>query len=293
MAPRFQPSGKGVGVFVSGIDFGNVSKGDASSLYQAFLEYGVLIFKGMKLNVPEHIKLAGFFGQMSDPHNLEELRLPEEPRITILAANEGKPVAANDPDADKIIGQIPWHSDGMYRPSPNRGALLRAVVIPEKGGNTGWIDSARVYRTLPYGIKAKIQDLRIIHSYDVAHRGQSMVKGGAGMFPEVIHPLVSVHPENDLPVLNLSPSTAKEIVGLPEEEATELLDYLVRFGTNEEEAYVHDWEPGDIVAWDNLRTMHRAFGHLKRYPRVMNSLALKAEMRLGRYVKDEDLRVAA
>ena len=182
MALRFDRTSAPVGVFVSGLDVRDMSKADESELYRAFLEHGVLIFRGMKLDVAGHVRLAGLFGQLSDPHALPELRLPEEPRISLLAANGGLPVASDDPDADQLIGAIPWHADQMYTPRPNRGALLRAVTMPERGGNTGWIDTHRLYCTLPYRIKCRIQGLGIVHSYDTAHKAQSMVKGGAGQF---------------------------------------------------------------------------------------------------------------
>ncbi len=287
MAIRFERTTAPVGVFVSGLDVRCMSKGDESELYRAFLEFGVLVFRGMNLDVAEHVRLAGLFGQLSDPHALPELQLPEEPRISLLAANGGKPVEPGDPDADRVVGAIPWHADQMYTPRPNRGALLRAVVMPEVGGNTGWIDTERLYRTLPYKVKCRIQGLGIVHSYDTAHKAQSMVKGGAGQFPATVHPLIIVHPETDRPALNISPVTATRLVGLPEDEATELLDYLLEFSTREEEAYVHEWEPGDLVAWDNLRSIHRAYGHPKRYPRLVHSLALKPELTTGRFVGGE------
>jgi len=273
-----------VGAFVSGADMGDLTRGEASELYRAFLEYGVLIFKGLKLGVTEHIKLSKLFGEMDAPHPLEELRHKDVPSLTVLAANNGVPVPADDPEADRIIGTIPWHADRIYTSRPIRGALLRAVVIPEKGGNTGWIDTARVYRSLPYKIKCKIQGVSIVHSYETAHRSKSMVKGGAGILPETIHPLIVVHPETNLPALNISPATAKTLVGPPEEEGRELLDYLIAFAINEDYAYIHEWEAGDLVAWDNFRAIHRAYGHAKRYPRVMHSLALSPEMTLGREI---------
>lgn len=285
MALRFDRTWAAVGVFVSGLDVRDMSKSDESELYRAFLEHGVLIFRGMKLDVAGHVRLAGLFGQLSDPHTLPELRLPEEPRISMLAANGGLPVSSDDPDADQLIGTIPWHADQMYTPRPNRGALLRAVTMPDRGGNTGWIDTHRLYCTLPYRIKCGIQGLGIVHSYDTAHKAQSMVKGGAGQFTPVVHPLIVVHPETDRPALNISPVTATRLVGLPEDESAELLDYLLAFSTREEEAYVHEWEPGDLVAWDNLRAIHRAYGHPKRYPRLVHSLALKPELTLGRFVE--------
>jgi taurine dioxygenase len=273
-----------VGAFVSGADMSDLARGEQSELYRAFLEHGVLIFKGLRLGVAEHMKLTALFGEMDEPHSLEELRHAEVPAITVLAANNGRPVAADDADADKIVGTIPWHADKIYTATPNRGALLRAVVIPAQGGNTGWIDTARVYRQLPYRTKCKIQGLSIVHSYETAHRSQSMVQGGSGVLPETIHPLIIVHPETNQPALNISPATATRLLGLPEDDGKALLSYLIAFATNEADAYIHQWEPGDLVAWDNLRAIHRAYGHAKRYPRVMHSVALKGDMRLGREV---------
>jgi taurine dioxygenase len=238
----------------------------------------------MELGVDEHVTLSRLFGELDDPHPLEELRHPEQPCLSVLAANGGRPVADDDPDADRIVGTIPWHADKMYTPRPNRGALLRSVVRPQEGGFTGWIDTAYLYEVLPYRIKCRVQGLHIVHSYDVAHRAQSMVSGGVGMFPPALHPLVIVHPESDRPALNLSPVSAERIVGLPDDEAAELLQYLIAFGTDEAHAYVHEWAPGDLVAWDNLRAIHRAYGHKKRFPRVMHSMSLKPELTLGTLV---------
>lgn len=281
MSLTIQPAGA-AGAFVSGADMSSLTRGEAADLYRAFLEYGVLIFRGLQLGVAEHISLAALFGEMDEPHPLEELRHADVPALTVLTANNGRPVAQDDPDAEKIIGQIPWHADKIYTARPNRGALLRAVTIPAVGGHTGWIDTARAYRRLPYTIKCRLQGLSILHSYETAHKRQSMVRGGAGVLSASLHPLVVVHPETDQPALNISPATATSLPGLQEEEGRVLLEYLIDFATREEDAYIHDWEPGDLVAWDNLRAIHRAYGHAKRYPRVMHSMALKGDMTCGR-----------
>ena len=282
MSFSVRPTSAPVGALVSGIDFSRLSRKDASQLYLAFLEFGVLIFKDMDLGVAEHVTLARLFGELDEPHPLAELRHPDQPCLSVLAANGGKAVAEDDPEADTIIGAIPWHADKMYTARPNRGALLRSVVRPSAGGNTGWIDTAYLYEALPYRIKCRLQGLRIVHDYDVAFRAQSMVRGGFGQFPATVHPLVIVHPESDRPALNLSPASADRIIGLPAAEGADLLRYLIEFGTAEAHAYVHSWEPGDLVAWDNLRAIHRAYGHKKRYARVMHSLALRTELTLGR-----------
>jgi taurine dioxygenase len=286
MAIEIHPTPAGVGTRVTGFDREHVSPGDAKRLYDAFIEHGLLIFTGLDLDPRTHMTLGRLFGEPDDPHPVAELRHKEEPNLRILTANGGQPVSPDDPDADKIIGQIPWHADRAYTEYPTRGGLLRAIVIPEEGGRTGWVDTARAYRSLPRELKRRIQGLRIVHSFEVSHKKQSMVGGRGDILPESSHPLVFVQPENDLPVLFLSPATAKEIVGLPRAEGDALLDELTAHVTREENAYVHDWAPGDVVAWDNWRMLHRAFGHRKRYPRVMNSLQLKSDMKLGQVEKE-------
>ena len=278
---RITPTSAPVGAYVSDLDPRAISRAEAAELYRAFLDYGVLVFAGMEVDVAGQMALASLFGVPDDPHPMESLRHPEAPSLTVLTGNGGAPVPADDPDADRIIGAIPWHADRMYTPRPNRGALLCAKVIATEGGNTGWIDTARLYRSLPTRIKSRIQGLRIVHSYETSHKKQSMVGGSSDFLPDTNHPLVFVHPESDVPVLNIAPATAKELIGLPADEGAELLDWLIEFATREDEAYVHRWKPGDVVAWDNWRAIHRAYGHAKRYPRVMHSLALKSEMTLG------------
>ncbi len=283
MSINVTPTSAPLGAVVTDLDIDNLTDAQKQALYDAWLQYGVLVFKRSVSSLDHQMKLSRVFGE-TVIHPIEYMRIPEEPMLIKLAANGGEAVAADDPTADDLIGVIPWHADLMYTDLPTRGSLLRAITIPAEGGDTGFIDTARLYRTLPKAIKEKIQGLRILHSYNKAHLAQNMVKGSATLFPDVIHPLVYVHPDNGLPVLNISPTSAKAIIGLPEDEAKELLDFLVQHSTREEEAYRHVWELGDVVLWDNWRTMHRAYGHLKRHARVMYRTTLKSEMRTGQYL---------
>jgi len=52
-------------------------------------------------------------------------------------------------------------------------------------------------------------------------------------------------------------SHASHIVGLPLEEGRALLAELTAHATQPQFVYRHDWRLGDLVAWDNLATMHR------------------------------------
>lgn len=289
MTLKIQPTGAATGAIVTGFNPFDPTDGEVDQLHRAFLEYGVLVLKGLKLDPVAHLRLAGYFGTPKDPHVVVRNRHPEQPSLNVLASNGGEPpVAADAPDANDIIGQVAWHGDHLYTVRPYKGSLLHAITVPEEGGRTGWIDTQKAYRELPYEVKCRLQTLRIVHSYGYAYANQSLVKGSGEEFPAVSHPLVIVHPENDRPALNAGPAGALKIIGAPEDEAAELFAYLVKHVTREEEAYIHNWEPGDVVAWDNLRTIHRAYGHPKKYARLMHSAGLKGEMTTGQYYQEDE-----
>jgi taurine dioxygenase len=285
MALRIEPTGAPLGVFVYGLEVDKLTEAEIDRLRQAYLDHAVLVFRGQTMDEQQMLTLSELFGECG-LHPIPALRHPEVEKLIILAGNKGEAVADDDPTADDRIGAIPWHTDLIYTEALNRGALLRAVKIPQEEGQTGWIDTARLYDQLSDEVKAKIADLRIIHSYAKTHSQQTMVGGPSNLFPDVIHPLVSTHPYSGRKILNISPSSAKEILGLPKEDARALLDDLVAHACREEEAYKHEWKADDVVLWDNWRTMHRAYGHLKRYPRLMHRTTLSEELRTGRWVEE-------
>jgi len=280
---QYHPDLGAAGAVIADLDIDKLTADQEWEVYDAWLKYGVLVFKRTVSTHEHQMKLSRVFGE-TVVHPLEHLRIPEEPMLIRIAANDGKTVEPDDPSGDELIGQIPWHADLIYTDVPARGAMLRAITIPVEGGDTGFIDTARLYATLPTEIKAKIQGVRIVHSYEQAYFLQNMSSGRSTRFPDVAHPLVYVHPENGLPVLNISPNSANRLIGLPQEEGKELLDYLIKHATREEETYRHVWETGDVVVFDNWRTIHRAYGHLKKHPRVMFRTTLKSEMRTGEYL---------
>jgi len=275
MSFRIRPTDAPTGAIVTGLDVTDISRGEAADLYRAFLHYGLLIFRGLEVDDAGQLALSNVFGE-AQLHPIEALRLPHEPMLVDFAVDNGV-FADDDPAGDEIVNRLRWHRDAMYTERPLRGGLLRPILLPKEGGDTGWIDSVQVYADLPYRLKTQIQGLQVVQSY--AKTGRSTTS-----FPEVLHPLVYIHPELDKPVLSISPSAAVRIVGLPDEEGAALLDELGAFSTEEWRAYRHHWEPGDMALWDNWRTLHCTYGHAKRYPRTVRRTSLAATMRVGRAI---------
>jgi taurine dioxygenase len=83
----------------------------------------------------------------------------------------------------------------------------------------------------------------------------------------VVHPVVRTHPENGRKALFVSEGFTTRIVGLPEDESQQLLSELYAHSVLPQNIYRHQWQPHDLVFWDNRSLIHLAAGcpaHLRR-----------------------------
>ena len=74
--------------------------------------------------------------------------------------------------------------------------------------------------------------------------------------PSARHPLVHVHAGSGRKALYIA-AHARDIVGLPREEGRALLKELTEFATQPQYVFNVRYQPGDMVIWDNLCSMHR------------------------------------
>jgi taurine dioxygenase len=109
-------------------------------------------------------------------------------------------------------------------------------------------------------MKAVVESLEGIHDMTVAKhsRGRTDLEEVRRRNPPVAHPLVRVHPETGKKALYVSEMTTTGIVGMTDEEAEPLLQFLFRHCTQPEFTYRHQWQVHDLLAWDNRCTMHLA-----------------------------------
>ncbi|MBV1918286.1 MAG: TauD/TfdA family dioxygenase [Sphingomonadaceae bacterium] len=261
-----------VGLAVSGIDIrAPLADEDQKALYRAYLDSGVLLFRNQPLEPEQLINFSRIFGDLTI-HPIESIRLRKHPEI-IKLGSEGKPDAVDDGSGP--AGSVIWHSDMSYTSSPNAAAVLHAMVVPPKGGQTGFIDTAAVYDALSPDLREEIEGLEVRHDFgDVIGKQLAAMDDdetcdvGTLTFDPVIHPLVSVHSETGRKSVNLSPLFAKDVIQ-ETPSGKDLLERLTAFATQPEFFYFHDWKIGDTILWDNRRTLHSAPGYDKRHTRIM------------------------
>jgi taurine dioxygenase len=145
-----------------------------------------------------------------------------------------------------------FHVDTTYVREPPAYTALRAVRVPERGGETLFSDQYAAYEALPASLREELADATVTH----VATGVELAPGDES---EAAHPLFTRHPISGRTALYLStPARCQAVSGLSADDARELIATLYEFSSREERVLRHGWAPGDVVIWDNRCVMHRA-----------------------------------
>ena len=261
-----EPLAATFGAVITGVKLTDLPEDDFSALYDAWLEYALLVFPGQNLSNDEQIAFARRFG---------ELEFDLAPLSNVK--DDGSLRTNDDDDMVKILkGNMSWHCDSTYMPVQAKGAVFTAHVVPGKGGETGWADMRAAYRELDADTRERISDLSAYHSLYHSQKkfGQTKEKDseyfGYGFFGQdpPLRPLVKIHPETNRPSLTIG-RHAYGIPGMDVNESEKLLQDLVDFACQPPRVYHHSWTPGEAVLWDNRCLMHQACPWDMNEPRIM------------------------
>jgi alpha-ketoglutarate-dependent taurine dioxygenase len=162
-----------------------------------------------------------------------------------------------------------------------KASCLTAITVPGKDGQTELADMRGAYDALDDAMKEKIADLVAYHSLyaSQAKAGYVFKTGESYGFHKhgtPIRPLVKVHPVTGRKSLFIG-RHAFRIPGMDDAAAQKLLDDLLDFATQPPRTYAHQWEPGDVMIWDNRCVLHRACPYDYSEPRVMRHVRIAGE----------------
>ncbi|MDQ7957675.1 MAG: TauD/TfdA family dioxygenase [Rhodocyclaceae bacterium] len=172
-----------------------------------------------------------------------------------------------------------WHTDSSFKKLPALASVLSARVIPEDGGGTEFVSTRAAWAALPEARRAELQDLEVMHSYATSRDQIDPTMMGAderAALPPVTWRLTWRNPVNGRSSLYLA-SHAGGIAGMDEGRARALLRELMDFATAPQRRYVHTWQPGDVVMWDNRATMHRGQPWKGGQPRSIVRVTISAD----------------
>jgi len=228
---------------------------------------GVVVFRNLNIDDTQQVAIARTLGNIPDNEGEEGIY-----KISLDGS-----VNAN---ADYLKGSLMWHADGSLQKYPNLGALLRPITLSAEGGQTEFANTYAAYDDLPDQEKAEYDTLRVTHS---AEASQYYVRPEM-RYEEVCHwqkvpvkdcPLVWQHQSGRRSLL--LGSTADYVRGVTIEQSRALLAKLRDWATQPHYVYRHDWQPGDLLIWDNTGTMHRVLPYREDSGRLMHRTILAGE----------------
>ena len=226
------------------------------AIYDAWIEFGLLIFPDQFLTKTEQDAFARRFGELefgaAAISNLDR---------------DGTVRSADDDDLVKSLkGNQDWHFDSTYMPVQAKGAVFTAEIVPAGGGDTAWADARAAYDALDDETKRLLEGKHAYHSlyYSMGRSGLLPTKRDDGTYGLYGYhdmdvsqrPLTKVHPVTGRTNLLLG-RHAHNISDMSEADSTELIDRLNAEAAKPPRVYQHQWTAGEAVIWDNRRLMHR------------------------------------
>lgn len=267
-----------VGAEIEGVDLSRpVSEEQFLDIQEAWVEHGVLVFRGQDLPPARHVEFSGRFGPLIG-HVVSRFNLRDHPEVTILSnvTNEkGEKIGADR------AGMI-WHSDMSFLPRPSMGSLLYGVECPPQGADTEFAGMFAAHDALPPSLRDRLSRLKGIHDYAwhyrtyLTHR-PPLTEDEKAKTPPVAHPALRTHPVSGRKAIYVGEGLTRTFEGLPEEEGRALVIEVSNFATQPQFIYRHQWQVGDLVFWDNRSTMHRATDFDDRYRRVMRRTTIQGD----------------
>jgi taurine dioxygenase len=238
-----------IGTEVLGIDLREKLTPELASFLKALmLERKVIFFRDQDITIQQHMDVCRTWGELEIIDFLPQH--PDYPEVLLIKR-----------DKDNKAYENVWHSDVTWRENPSFGSMLRAVEVPEVGGDTLFADMYAAYEGLPSSIKRAVEGMEAVHS--VAN-GLSLTQGAEKMqamlkrFPAQSHPVIRVHPETGKKTIYVNRAHTSHLKGIHKSIGNDLLTILYNQANTPEYQCRFRWRKNSIAFWDNRACQHYA-----------------------------------
>jgi taurine dioxygenase len=260
------PSGQSLGATIDGLDLANAIAGEQVDAVMAALgRYGVIRFPRQQLSGRQLRDFSARFGQL-EVHVSNVYQEPGIPEVMILSnmVENGKPIGLADAGQD-------WHTDMSYSRMIAFANVLYAIKIPRRDGvtlgSTEFSNMHAAYDDLAEDLKARLGGLTATHDFNKfwemmlkrpGSKRAPLSEAQRQARPPVSHPVVLTHPITGRKVLYANPGYTMRINELEPKESDALLEFLFAHQLQPKYRYVHRWQEGDVLMWENFGTIHNA-----------------------------------
>jgi taurine dioxygenase len=258
LTPRF-------GSEIAGLDTRTPLDADTlAALAGEFHERYVLLFRSPVLSPHEYVAFIRQFGE-PDASDTSRYHKPVD-----VDGFKGLRLVSNIEEGGRNVGQfgadeMGWHQDRWTDAAPPPATALHGVEVTRTGGRTAIANLCDAYDAMPEDLRARIKG-RSIH-FPLRVNDFEGELDRADIFDEMLFrvvPLIQRHAATGRKFLFLGArriltyiDTAPRLSGLSKEASAELLDAIYEHIARPEFAYLHPWQAGDILLWDNRCCVHR------------------------------------
>jgi taurine dioxygenase len=213
-----------IGAEILGLDLASPNIADQiPAIRAALLTHKVIFFRDQHISAAQHIAFARHFGDLE----IHPATPKDQPNPEILRIAHGP---------DSRGSENNWHSDVTWRERPSLGSILRAIEVPEVGGDTLFADMHLAFLSLSPEMQRIARSLTAVH--DIA-RVFAKKLGKApeelhAKYPPQSHPVVRTHPETGAPTLFVNGGFTSHIEGLSPLESERLLAHFYATASNPE-----------------------------------------------------------
>lgn len=225
-------------------------------------EHQVVAIRGQQLSPDELVAFARALGEPA-VHALVP-HLEGHPEIQEIR-NFGKRVTLNEH----------WHTDVSFEPRPPKYTMLNAKAVPPIGGDTQFANQYLAYESLTPALQAQLTGMRAEHRAE----GLALLMGkDPSEAPSAVHPVVRTHPSTGRKALYVCAAFTRWFEGWTAEESAGLLRFLYERSSRPDFTYRHQWQPDDLVIWDNRCVLHYAIHDHDDGDRLLNRITVEGEV---------------
>lgn len=283
---RIEPITSHFGAKILGVRIQDLTPSCKDELNEALSRHQVLIFENQNLSTDDYTAFGRMFGPI-ERNLLEQFRLPEDPDIFVISnlKRDGRDIGHTD-------GGFVWHSDMAFAEHPAAATMLYTLEAPTTGGDTIFASNYVSFEGLSQTDRDYYRQFDVIHSFEELYKGRKAQPRDEERrrFPDVVHPLVRMHPVTGREGFYLGFGDVRKICGMDQAASLELIKRLTELATKPELVYRHRWKVGDVVIWDNRGLLHAATPYDKENDR---RLVWRISVRGERPVRAEHPRSAA
>lgn len=258
-----------IGAEIHGIDISAPLTPEVrDAIRAAVVRHKVVFFRDQTLTTESHAAFAREFGPLyTHPSTRRDEKI--EPIHKIAAEDTARFEQIRQ--HRKVKAGDGYHSDTSWRLVPTWGAVLRAVDLPEVGGDTIWVDAHLAWQGLSDEVKARLEGLHVTHDFRAA------LTASGHDYPVVAHPVVRTHRETGEKILWVNLTQNPQILGVELAESEALLEEILRQYKRPEFQVRFSWKPGSVAFWDNRGAVHYAVRNYGDYPRVLDRILIADE----------------